>query len=62
MTKLAKIRKAITAGVVAAAGLFTTGQIVGDLDTLGEWLLVLSAAVIAGWATYQVPNEPEASK
>lgn len=55
----ARVRKSLVAAVTAAAAAYTSGQVVGDLDTLPEWLIVVAAAVVAGYATWQVPNAVE---
>ncbi len=54
----AKIRKALIAAIMAAVGAYTSGQVVGELDTPAEWMVVAAAAVVAGVATWTVKNEP----
>lgn len=55
--EIKQVRKALVAAFMAAAAAATGGEIVGSVDTLGEWSVVLIAAVIAGVTTWRVPNE-----
>lgn len=60
---MSKIRKALIAAATAAVGVLVTYvQATGLPKTGGEWAGVFSgalgAALIAGYATWQIPNAP----
>lgn len=50
-------RKALVAGVFMAVG--TAGGLMADgVFTLAEGIIALGAGLVAGSATYEVPNDP----
>jgi len=55
MPALAKVAKALTALVAGASAAVVTAAQDGTV-TGYEWLTVLAAAVVAGYAVYRVPN------
>jgi hypothetical protein len=52
---MAKIAKAITAGLGAASAAVVTATQDGNV-TVWEWLTALGAAVLIGLATWRIPN------
>lgn len=55
---IARIRKALTAAVTAAAGAVGTAWADGVL-TDKEWIGIVAVALVAGWAVWKVRNAPE---
>lgn len=54
--RISKMWKAVVAGL--AAGTASLATALGDgVLTMQEGLTVAGAVVVAGWATYQVPNK-----
>lgn len=49
--------KAIVAGAIAGLGSVSVAITDGHV-TLGEWIAVASATLVAGYATFRVPNRP----
>jgi hypothetical protein len=54
---LAKVRKALVAGLGAAVTAIVAAAQDGSLDT-GDWITVALAGVAVGYATWQIPNKP----
>jgi hypothetical protein len=52
---VAKVRKAVVAGVGALSASLVTGASDGALSGT-DWVIAGVAAVAAGWATWRVPN------
>lgn len=52
---LAKVRKAVVAGLGAAVAAIVTAAQDGALNT-GDWVTVVVAGVTVAYATWQVPN------
>jgi hypothetical protein len=63
---LARIRKAVVAGVIAGAGAAISVLAKGggfDRDTVSQALgAFVAAAAVAVWATWRVPNAPSISR
>ncbi len=58
--KLAKVRKALTAGLGAGLGALTLAR-AGDLDVSGEeWITIVVTVLVVAAATWLVPNKPAA--
>jgi hypothetical protein len=55
MPALATIAKALTAGLAGASAAAVTAAQDGTV-TGAEWVTILAAAVVAGYAVYRVPN------
>lgn len=49
--------KAIVAGAIAGLGSVSAAMTDGHVS-LAEWIAVASATLVAGAATYRVPNRP----
>jgi len=52
---MAKIRKAIIGGIIAAAAALTTAAQSNGV-TFAEWVTVIVSGLVAGYAVWQVPN------
>lgn len=48
--------KAIIAAVVAFLGSLVAAAAAGSPDTLQEWLAIVLTTLVAGGATYKIPN------
>lgn len=57
MAGLARVAKALTAAAAAASAAAVTAAQDSTVTQL-EWLTILGAAVLAGYATWQIPNRP----
>lgn len=59
---LARVRKAITAGILAgisaAAGSIAVGGALTQAEISKAIGIGIGALVVTGWATYRVPNAP----
>jgi len=61
MRALAKIAKALTAGLSAASAAAVASGLDGTI-TNGEWLTIGVAAIGAGYATWQTPWLPDGTR
>lgn len=57
MEALARVAKALTAAASAASAAAVTATQDGTVTQL-EWLTILGAGLVAGWAVYAVRNRP----